>query len=209
MITLSDILTRVHRRTGRMARVRNVADIATSTENDDILIDFVTDGLARIAQTNRLHGTITWETEDDVYDYVVPDGVRRVREIWIDGVKLDQRDGLAVQLEAKANTDGIATTWGYHGGRIYLNRTPTADGVEMLLHVTFSDGYPTGDSSDVLEHLPEEYREVLTDFVLAQWFMATAPDLYASHMTAFERGLDRGRFDPMTDKFTSRTSRRL
>ena len=127
MQTLDDILDRVKRRLGVLARRVGDTLIAPSDSDDELLTSYTREGVIEIAKkTNRFEGRATISTAKGQAAYAVTSALDVMRKASIGGRELEHKAGVDVRAAATGPEakSGRPTCYGLHEGALWLYPVP-------------------------------------------------------------------------------------
>jgi hypothetical protein len=217
MQTLDDILDRVKRRLGVLARRVGDTLIAPSDSDDELLTIYTREGLIEIARhTGRLERRLEPTLAAGQHAQDAPRDLAHLRGAYVAGGRaLEHVDGkrarALVETEAR---EGEVEVIGFSGGQLVVHPAPKGE-TTLALHYISNGDFRIGagelaELDALLAQLAPELRRALADYVQAQWLRDVGEEAQAGRREdRFWAGVDGYRSEPRAPSTSERPYRPL
>lgn len=210
-LALDAIFTKVHVRTGRMARIEGASEAGSTTTDEPILRSFAREVLDLLArQSDRVVATVEVSAETGEEAWALPFAFDTKPAIWYEAgganpialLLVDQRDLLGMKgKRAAPYTVALTGTSLAAAVPLLLDGTITLIGQpETFAFLETASGETTSSNGEVAldepvtstVYVPQSFESIVVNFLIARWCAETKPlmDYAANAMQAYQSGLD-------------------
>ena len=177
--TLSDVYASVDLRTARVARTKQMPEVATNTTHRDLLFDYLKEG-GHIAcrEIPQLTARQRWLSTVGQGCYSVTSNLQSTRKCTFEGKDLDLVDAHEARVRAENENNARPTEFGVGGNELWLAPAPNISKEIILFyrpnniiaendHSILTNEYPAG---EIMNIVPDAWKPNIVNYLLYKWY---------------------------------------